>query len=466
MNAPDTGDRPPRAGLRARAHALLAAPRTAPVLLGAWIVSRLLAVVSLSGTPLADDALDYHRMAVALLSGQRFEPDWPPGLPLYLALWYRLFGAHVWVGRLAVALLSALSAGLLLVWVRRAAGVVAGNLAVLLLLCAPSQIVLAATPLTQVPAALLLLALAVATTGALARPTIGRALSVGALLGGAVLVRPSNLLLVLVVPIAIAYRTRRLWMALVPAVVLVLLVGAWTAEARHLTGRFVFINNANAQNLFYGNNPDTPLYRTWWFGSHKRGEPGVPETYLRRYEQVIALPPGERDHAFTQAAIDHIAARPDLFVVRSLSRVRTFFAFDTFAGAQVIKEADTRTVTVLGLVALAEDGLCYLLVAALALLWLVSGTAAEAQPERRAGLVAVGLAVLYALPYFASFSHPTYHFPIIPLLAAPAAFAGARGLRGASFWPATRGRRRLLWAAWAVLLAIQLEWIAHMYSRV
>ena len=52
---------------------------------------------------------------------------------------------------------------------------------------------LAATPLTQMPAALLLLALAVATTGALARPAVWRALVIGALLGAALLVRPSNL---------------------------------------------------------------------------------------------------------------------------------------------------------------------------------------------------------------------------------------------------------------------------------
>ena len=98
------------------------------------------------------------------------------------------------------------------------------------------------------------------------------------------------------------------------------------------------------------------------------------------------------------------------------------------------------------------------------MLWLVSEP--EDEPERRAGLVAVGLTLLYALPYFASFSHPTYHFPIIPLLAAPAAFVAARGLTGASILPSTRGRRRLIYAAWAVLLAIQMEWIAHMSSRV
>ncbi|MFL5306453.1 MAG: glycosyltransferase family 39 protein [Polyangia bacterium] len=464
MSAAAGSGAPSPRGLRARVHTALAAPRTTAVLLGAWIGSRLAAVLAMRDAPLTDDALDYHRMAVALLGTARFEPDWPPGLPLYLAIWYRLFGAEVWIGRLAVALSSIVLASLLLVWVRRSAGIVAGNLALVFLLFAPSQIVLAATPLTQVPAALLLLALAVATTAALARPSIWRGLVVGALLGGAVLVRPSNLLLVVVVPIAIAYQTRRAWMALVPAIVLVLVVGVWTAKARDLTGRFVFINNANAQNLFYGNNPDTPLYRTWWFGSHKRGEPGVPETYLRRYDQVTALPPSERDHAFSQAALEHIKARPDLFILRSLSRVRTFFAFDTFAGAQVIKEADTKTVTLVGLAALAFDGACYLLVAALAMLWLLSE--AVDRRQRRAGLVAVGLTVLYALPYFASFSHPTYHFPIVPLLAAPAAFVAVRGLTGGRVFPATRGRRRLVYAAWAVLLVIQLEWIAHMWSRV
>ena len=35
------------------------------------------------------------------------------------------------------------------------------------------------------------------------------------------------------------------------------------------------VNEANSVNFFIGNNPYTPLYKTWWFGSHGEGEPGA-----------------------------------------------------------------------------------------------------------------------------------------------------------------------------------------------
>ena len=37
---------------------------------------------------------------------------------------------------------------------------------------------------------------------------------------------------------------------------------------------------------------------------------------------------------------------------------------------------------------------------------------------RRRGYLLLGLMLLYAVPYFIAFSHPTYHFPIEPLMMA------------------------------------------------
>src|SRR5262249_3834990 len=139
-----------------------------------------------------------------------------------------------------------------------------------------------------------------------------------------------------------------------------LLIAAWEVTAHARTGRWVFINDANSQNLFYGNNPWTPLYRTWWFGSHKAGEPDVPDAYVALHKQIAELPPGQRDRAFTRVAVRHILERPDLFVVRTLARVQVYFAFDSFAGSFLMRRAGGGRA--LGLAALGLDALAYLFV--------------------------------------------------------------------------------------------------------
>jgi hypothetical protein len=323
----------------------------------------------------------------------------------------------------------------------------------------PSFIYLSITPLTQLPTALLLVGATWAALEFYSAPDgargWGRAALLGLALAGLLVTRPSNVLLCLVAPLALVLVTRRVSALVAPALVMALLVGAWTMRAHELTGRWLFINNANSQNMFYGNNPWTPLYRTWWFGSHKKGEPGVPDEFVATHARLAAHPPAERDRAFSQFAVAHIKARPDLFVIRSLARVRTFFAFDTFTGAQIAAKAKSRVWKLVGLAVIAADAACYLVVAGLALFWFfVPG-------DRRVAYLLGFAVLLYAAPYFASFAHPTYHFPVVPLLAVAAA----------AMWcnprPKLEGRRRTWFlVAAAAFMLIQLEWIMNMFSRV
>ena len=83
-------------------------------------------------------------------------------------------------------------------------------------------------------------------------------------------------------------------------------IGAWLVHAHAMTGRFVPINSANTVNFFFGNNPYTPLYKTWWFGSHEPGEPGVPPEYTALEERIRAAPPEERERLYRDQALAHI----------------------------------------------------------------------------------------------------------------------------------------------------------------
>src|SRR6185436_6521460 len=100
----------------------------------------------------------------------------------------------------------------------------------------------------------------------------------------------------------VAVRTRRPLPACLTLFAAVAVIAPWAAKASAASDRFVLVNTANPRNFFYGNNPWTPLYRTWWFGSHKRGEPDVPDQFVDAQMEIERLAGGERDRAFARVA--------------------------------------------------------------------------------------------------------------------------------------------------------------------
>jgi len=443
--------------LPARLLAGLDSPRAAPLILAGGLGVRVAALALSAAQPLLDDALDYHRMALDLLAGLRFEPDWPPGLPYFLAAAAALAGPSALVARASMLLLYLGLSAVVWLLAYRLQGRATANLALLLIALAPTQILHAVTPLTQLPTAFLLVAAVLSAWRASDAPTWAPLASMGLCLGALVLVRPPSALVCLGLPLALVFltRPRRVRAALVPLALAAALVGAWTWKAHAMTGRFFFINNANAQNLFYGNNPWTPLYRTWWFGSHKAGEPDVPTQFVALHRSIGAHPPAERDRLFTRTALDHIRARPDLFVLRSLNRLQVYFAFDTYTGSFLIKRGGAGRLP--GLLVLGVDALVYLLVVAAALAFFAAHWPLE-PPGRRLVTLALAAALLYSVPYWLSFAHPTYHFPIVPLFLP---FAAAFAVQ-----PAPIRRRYLFWGGLTALALIQVPWVITMASRV
>jgi 4-amino-4-deoxy-L-arabinose transferase-like glycosyltransferase len=447
--------------VRARAAAFFASSTATWAIVGLALAIRLAFLILLARQPLFDDARDYHETALHLLHGDRFEPDWPPGLPYLLLPGYLVFGGTPLVARATMLILSLGFFALLYPLGLRLGDKKTANLALLAFAVFPAHVLMSVVPLTQLPTATALVAAALLADQLLERPRPGRALLLGLALAALLLLRPSNLVLCAALPLGLLAVSRRVSNLVLPLVVVLALVGLWSWKAQGMTGRRVFINNANSQNFYYGNNRYTPLYRTWWFGSHKEGEPGVPDAFVAEHTRLAHLPPIERDRAFSRAAMEHIKARPDLFVVRSLARLRTYFAFDTFTGAQLAKKGGHK---LLGLAAIFADGFLYVNLVALALVLLCTDLARK----QRTMILCAGLAFLYSGPYWISFAHPTYHFPIVPLLGVLAAHAAARWLGGETLVPVGLSRRRrvLVWLSLAALLIIQIEWALNMADRV
>ncbi len=465
--------------------------RLAPrVIVVTGLVIRVIVLLLLADMPLEGDAKSYHETALGLVGAAPFEPHWPPGVPLFLLPAYALFGGRVVVGRAMMLLVYLAFCAALRALGRRVGGDRAANLALAIFAVTPIFVWLSVNPLTQLPTAAL-------TIGAVyfadrcrwsAARKGPRSLAVdagllGLCLAALLLTRPPNVLVVLALPVYLAWRARglaaRLTTLLAPLAVVAVMTSAWCFVAWRATGRFVFINDANSQNIWYGNNPWTPTYHTWYPGSHKP----MPPEYREQLVHINQQP--DRDHVFVKEAVDHILARPDLFAIRTASRVRTFVAYDTYTAAQLQKGSRLLTAAVLVL-----DGALFVLLGCLAIAFpaVVAGAGAGGWARLRAASGDAAPADEAAWKDSSSsstascsssrsssrsrtsvvFSNPTFHPPctaLVSMLAAPAAVALlTRGLRAT--WADLTPRRRLATlAGLAAFLLIQVEWTVDLFGR-
>ncbi|MDE1176074.1 MAG: hypothetical protein PW789_05645 [Edaphobacter sp.] len=413
------------------------------------LMIRIAALLPVAGAPLASDSGDYREMAVQLLSRTHFVPYWPPGMSLYLAPFVAA-GAGTMV----------LRASMLLWWVLFFVGfarlakdlkIPEGlRLAVLAIFSVtPALIHFSIEPMTQMPAAALLVWALSATVRCVDGAGWGEALLLGGSLGYFSLVRPSALPLAVVLPVVVLLRRRSLSRPLAAVAVAAVMVAAWAVYAHQLCGRWM-INNSNGANAYYGNNPWTPLYRTWYFGSHaKLGSDEILQ--YPEYESVLrsmtAVPEIDRGAAYQKLATAYVLRHPGVFLLRTANRIRCFWGFDIFTAANLRGSGGSgrRWFPV----AFVLDAVCYLAIAGFAFFW-IAAAPATLWRSWQAWLL-TGAIVLYGLPYWVTMSHPTYHFPVL----APLAVLGLVAYRESGS-RASRGRG---WCAVLVLALIQVEWM-------
>lgn len=422
-------------------------------IVGAGLLLRLIVLSQLSLKGLSSDAASYNNMAAELLEGKPFIPFWPPGLPLYLA-WVRYScGSAEWVARASmlvfyVGLSVTLSRLVFFLTNRRWASSV--GLATLAL--APSFVLASLETTTELPTAMLLAGLTLMLVNGDIPATFTRNWSIGIVLGCLVLVRPANVILLLPVAIVQYLRQKNLF-KITPVIVMPLvIVACWIGFVAHQTGRVVMINTSNSKNLYLGNSERTPLYRTWWLGSHHDVHETLPNGADPKKLDPIVL-----NAEYGRLAASAISHHPLLFGVRTFNRICVYFALDTFTGAYLIETY--RYPKLLGLSIIALDAFVY----ALAMLGSICLIATQHGSIRSAsGPWVIGvLVLLYAVPYFVSFSHPRYHFPILPLLLTLSASFAAKiiGEDRAVMCELLIRRRQWVVTAFAVFSLVQLEFV-------
>lgn len=425
----------------------------AAVTSAAILLRALVALVLLRHMPLVSDGRDYFELAAQLVAGGTSDAFyWPPGQSMVLACAFALFGKSLVVARLLSVVVSVATVALCALLARELAGVRAARIAGWIAALYAPSILLCAQPYAQHLAALCLAALAYFGLRAVRERRLALFALAGAAMGLGCLTRPSMVSVapVLVLGWYLALRSERSSLrslvtgaALAASVALVLVVPVLARDARAGAGWTLSTNNE--RNLFLGNNPYTPDYKTSHLGQRSLDElPPDARAYLTSFYDR----PDSRA-AMRHEALAFMAQHPLRTAIRTVNRTTSFWGFDYVASREIQRWLGAGTRDVLALI-LAEAG-SYLVVAVLALAGFFAFGRVGNPPWRR-WLVALALA--YEVPYALAFSGGTYHFPVVPLLVPFAALAASRPREAWSRVSASRGTILAL----AVLVIIEAQY--------
>jgi hypothetical protein len=426
------------------------------------VILRLATLAFLARYPLVGDATLYDDFAMRLIEGKTIYPLVPPGVGYYLAFIYRLFGASPLVARASMLPLAVGFMYTLYAVGVRFAGRKGANLVALVFASYPQHLLCSVEPITEMPAALLLLISLFLTLAICAQTRLRDFGLLGLVLGLLILTRPSTLLMVVFLPLYLALRSRRWLASALVAVIPAVMIIVWITTIYRSTGHFVMINFSSTQNVFLGNNAYTPLYRTWWFTTHDN-EAQLPAGYQTLNTEIMHLPWYEQNAVYRRLALESITSRPDLFAIRSFNRVRVYFAFDSYTGSLLLNRYHVNKK--LAFAAIAVDGSLYVVITLSAILFL--STVSRASERFWPTLTILTMVVMYAIPYFLSVSHPIYHYPVVPFIGLLAAALWSDVLEGrislAKAIVSHGAKQVVLTLAMLLFVYIQVEYAVVMY---
>jgi hypothetical protein len=280
----------------------------------AGLVLRLLWVLAFDAQP-SSDGLTYIQLATKLANGQPYEIGgtrayWPPGYALFLAPLLMVMPAALAIPASQLALFALAAVGVHRL-TARCAPPQAASIALALFCLWPNLIAHSATPEKELLVAALLIWAVIGATGA--RPA--SAWMAGMLLGAAMLVQPSTLLLIPAM-CALLLMRRRGAAALPIALLLLgaaLVVAPWTMRNYEVLGGFKLVSTNGGGNFYRANNPLA-----------NGGYTPTAEVDLSH------LPELDADRTGKQLALRWIAQHPADFLALVLEKQARFMGDDAF----------------------------------------------------------------------------------------------------------------------------------------
>jgi hypothetical protein len=248
----------------------------------------------------------------------------------------------------------------------------------------------------------------------------------------------------------------------------VFLVGAFVTVVpvlRHnacLDGGWVLSVN-NEMNCLLGNNPYTPHYNTWYLGEGRGSLQPEFQAYLSSFRGKD-IPRS----AMAREAIRYVCQRPDIFLLRTVNRIRAFWGFTYIASGKAhaeFKAAGGGNLTVArkaeSLALFCAEGGGYFLTICLAIGGLFMFRRGM-DGRYVAFLIVVVLA--YQFPYAITHCNGSYHAPLMGFLFPFAALALDEARLGrAGGWPMLM-RRKWFWIVIVVFFLMQIEYAYWIYA--
>lgn len=301
------------------------------------LLARVLVIAFAVVTP-ASDAMVYMKLAERLASDEpyiiagRFA-YWPVGYPFLLSIWFRVFepSIHV-VHAFNVALYAATCLGILSLakaWGHEQAG----RLATILFACWPDLVVLTTWPSKELVAIALLpwaVTLCFAEPPSYGLRTVCR-ICAGLIVGCLVLVQPSFLLLIPILPLATSLAKRSNFGSTIREVTLVtvvavLTVAPWTLRNYRVLNAFVPVATNGGEVFYRANNPLADG------GYVKRGE-----------VDLWVLPELEASRMGLLLAKEWITANPHKFIGLTFQKQLLFLEDDSIGVYEVFRRGNTAT---------------------------------------------------------------------------------------------------------------------------
>ena len=280
------------------------------------LVIRLLYAICLDGAWFSGDPLSYYEDAVKLANSEAYLPYWPPGLPAWLALFMKVFGISKTVCSFSMLLMYLAFSFLLYHTSRKFFSRPLSNLLQLVFMLWPACIHYSIVPSTQLPVALLMTVLIFSFVSFKQQAYWRYLVLAGFALGAMVLFRPSSLFLACLTPFLFFAVNKRIHSLLLPLVTMILLSGSWVLYTHQMNDKWILINTSNSRNFFLGNNPYTPLYKSWWLGSHEAPLQDPEGGYQALIEKVYAFPEEERGPVYKSLAFQHIQGKTPFVCVQ------------------------------------------------------------------------------------------------------------------------------------------------------
>ncbi len=231
----------------------------------------------------------------------------------------------------------------------------------------------------------------------------------GLAFGFAIITRPSAAVFLVLVPLLIlrfvdSIRAQRLLYSIVFLVfAFVVMIPVMAQNIQVGVGPKLSTNNEG--NFWLGNNPCTPIFKTWHIASHRKVLRGTPECRT----------PKSGSEAI-ERAVSHILHRPDLFLARTFFRTLMFWGVE-YDGVYKSFWRRSMPYSVLGGFSTVYIGLWYILFGVF-FVALAVGFYGNLPVYWRwlLPLVVFG----YQVPYVVAFSAPIYHIPVMFFLFATA----------------------------------------------